>query len=332
MLTALVTGPKNLFSKSLLDECSVLKMRDWLVWGGNTVVHSDGKYYMLFSRWPRETGHDGWVTHSEIACAVADCATGPFHFIDTVITRRSGKWDADVSHNPTLIQHNAKYYLYYTGNYGDGTYWDNRNHQRVGVAVADHPAGPWQRFDEPLLDVTPDSWDSMVTTNPSCTQIPDGRFLLIYKAVGSEHEAPFYGPVVHGAAFADNPLGPFIKHHKPIFEVKGAKFPGEDPFIWTQDGKIYAFIKDNNCYYSPYPKSIILFESQNGINWTQCENAFITRKFNYSNGKSVEFDRVERPQLLLENGIPSVLYCGVKPQAEKSDSFNIHFKIKFQTN
>lgn len=331
-MTTLLTKQKNHFTKGTLNEGSVLKMRDYLVWGGSTVAHSDGKYYMLFSRWPRETGHDAWVTHSEIACAVADSPLGPFKFINTVLPCSSSKWDADVGHNPTVIIHHGKYYLYYTGNYGNGNYWDNRNHQRVGVMVANHPAGPWQSFDKPLLDVTPNSWDSMLSTNPSCTQMPDGRFLLIYKAVGSEYEAPFYGPVVHGAAFADNPLGPFLKHHKPIFEVHGAKFPGEDPFIWTQNGTIYALLKDNANYYSPYMRSIVLFKSHNGTDWRQCTNAFISRQFKYSNGKIIEFDRVERPQILLENGLPSVLYCGVKPQAGKSDSFNIHIKINFQPN
>jgi hypothetical protein len=326
-----MTDTRNLFRKGFLDDHSMLSMRDWLVWGGSVAAHTDGKYYMLFSRWPRETGHDGWVTHSEIACAVSDYPTGPFCFVETVLPRRGNTWDADVTHNPTVIKHECKYYLYYTGNYGNGTYWDNRNHQRIGVAVAEHPAGPWQRFDKPVLDVTSGSWDSKVTTNPSCTRMPDGRFLLVYKAVGSEYEAPFFGPVVHGAAFSESPLGPFIKHHEPIFKVSGAKFPGEDPFIWTQNERIYAFLKDNACYYSPCMKSIVLFESWNGIDWGQCSNASITRQFEYKDGKTVEFDRVERPQLLLENGRPSVLYCGVKPDPDKAESFNIHIKLEFES-
>lgn len=317
----------NIISKGIIEEFSMLKMQDWLTWGGSTVCHCDGKYYMLFSRWPRKTEHNGWVTHSEIACAVSDSPLGPFQFVNTALTRRRNKWDADVTHNPTVIKHAGKYYLYYTGNYGDGSFWNHRNHQRIGVAVADHPAGPWVRFDKPLLDVTENSWDSMVTTNPSCTQMPDGRFLMVYKAVGSEHKSPFYGPVLHGAAFADSPLGPFVKYSRPIFQVEGAEFPGEDPFIWRQNGKIYAFLKDNDCYYSPYSKSIVLFESQDGIHWGQRENAFLSREFKYSDERAVEFDRVERPQLLLENEMPIALYLGVKPEAGNSESFNIQIKI-----
>lgn len=330
MLTATPTDMVNLFTKGRLYEHAKLKMRDWLVWGGSVVRHTDGKYYMLFSRWPRATGHDGWVTHSEIACAVADTPAGPFNFIDTALPRRIHAWDADVTHNPVMIQYNGRYYLYYTGNYGDGTYWSNRNNQRIGVAVADHPAGPWKRFDFPLLNVSPDSWDAKVTTNPSCTQMPDGRFLLVYKAVGALNEAPFFGPVVHGAAFAETPLGPFVKHPHPIFVVEGVKFPGEDPFIWTGNGKIYALLKDNACHYSPYMKSIVLFESFNGIDWKQCADAFIFRQFECEDGTSFEFDRVERPQILLENGEPSIFYCGVKPAPDEDDSFNIHVALKFQ--
>jgi hypothetical protein len=196
------------------------------------------------------------------------------------------------------------------------------------VAVAEHPAGPWRRFDQPLLDVTPGAWDCKVTTNPTCTQLPDGRFLLVYKAVGDVHSAPFYGPVVHGAAFADSPLGPFKKHPEPIFSVAGSKFPGEDPFIWTQGNTIYAFVKDNACHYSPHSKSIVLFESSDGVDWRQCPGAFITRQFTRTDGTSVDYDRVERPQLLFEHGRPSVLYCGVKPEADKYESFNVHVPIE----
>jgi hypothetical protein len=54
-------------------------------------------------------------------------------------------------------------------------------------------------------------------------------------------------------------------------------------------------------------------------------------EFEYKDGKTVEFDRVERPQLLLENGRPSVLYCGVKPDPDKAESFNIHIKLEFES-
>ena len=35
-------------------------------------------------------------------------------------------------------------------------WWVNRNNQRIGVAVADDPNGPWKRFDKPLIDAKPE--------------------------------------------------------------------------------------------------------------------------------------------------------------------------------
>jgi hypothetical protein len=33
---------------------------------------------------------------------------------------------------------------------GKGLNWTHRNHQRIGVAIADSPNDTWQRFDQPL--------------------------------------------------------------------------------------------------------------------------------------------------------------------------------------
>ena len=49
-----------------------------------------------------------------------------------------------ITHNPTVIRARGKYYLYYMGNTGDGSFWSHRNNQRIGVAVADKPEGPWR--------------------------------------------------------------------------------------------------------------------------------------------------------------------------------------------
>ncbi len=43
---------------------------DWYIWGGS-MVEDDGACQLFYSRWPRELGMNAWVTHSEIAHAVA---------------------------------------------------------------------------------------------------------------------------------------------------------------------------------------------------------------------------------------------------------------------
>ena len=309
-------------SKFMLDE--------FLVWCGSMVRTPDGRCHLFFSRWPRSEGFEAWVTHSEIGYAVADDPLGPYRF-ECVTLRGSGLaggWDRDVIHNPTVLYVDGKFYLYYTGNYGNGEYWDHRNHQRVGVAVADRPSGPWRRFDRPLLDVNPEGWDCMVTTNPSVTQMPDGRFIMVYKAVDKLNPAPFYGPVGHGVAFADSPLGPFVRHPQAVFQSGAAAFTGEDPFVFCYRGKLYTILKDMKDFYSSELRSLVLFESEDGIDWRLSrEPKLLSRTLSWADGRVQEFYRLERPQLYFEDGEPAVFFGAVKPSSDCDDSYNIHFRV-----
>jgi hypothetical protein len=40
---------------------------DFYIWGGSMVRDAEGKCHLLYARWPRELGHNAWVTHSEVA-------------------------------------------------------------------------------------------------------------------------------------------------------------------------------------------------------------------------------------------------------------------------
>ncbi|MCK5803662.1 MAG: glycoside hydrolase family protein [Lentisphaeria bacterium] len=308
---------------------SEFKQDDYFTWGGSITRSDDGQYHMYVSRWPRSAEFKGWVTHSEVVHAVAETAAGPYTYRDLALGRcEKGRWDCDVAHNPTVIRWQGIYYLYYTGNFGNGEYWDHRNNQRVGVAVSESPDGPWERRDQPLLEVSAGCWDSLITTNPSCTPTPDGRFLLMYKAAGHERDLPMGGPVLHGVAFADSPLGPFAKHPDPIFVAKDAWFPGEDPFVWTQDGRLYAILKDQGSHYSPEDRALVLFESDNGIDWAIAEQPVVCpRTVQWDDGRTVEYNRLERPQLYLENGVPTVLSVAVKPDKSEPDSYNIRVPL-----
>jgi hypothetical protein len=39
--------------------------------------------------------------------------------------------------------------------------------------------------------------------------------------------------------------------------------------------------------------------------------------------------KLERPQLLLENGKPSVLFCAAAPTGDINKSFNVQIPLKF---
>lgn len=306
------------------------RLQDWITWCASVCRTADGRCHLYASRWPRALGHNAWVTHSEVVYATADQPLGPYTLQGTILGRRdTPAWDRDVAHNPTIMPWQGRYYLYYTGNYGNGEFWDHRNHQRIGVAVADDPAGPWQRSDAPLLEPNPDGWDALITTNPSCTPTPDGRFLLMYKSAGRRAPLPMGGPVLHGVAFSDSPTGPFRKHPEPLFAAGEANFPAEDPFVWMQDGKLYAILKDQGHFYSPEERALVLFESDNGIDWRPNQPAVVcTRQVVHADGTAVTYHRLERPQLLLEGGVPSMLCAAVKPTRESDDSYSIFIPLQ----
>ncbi len=312
---------------------------DYYIWCGSMTRTEDGKYHLFYSRWPRKLGHYAWVTNSEIAHAIGDSPTGPFRHHDVSLPARGQSyWDGLDTHNPTIQRFGGKFYLYYTGNTGDGKEmktlnWVHRNNQRIGVAVADSPNGPWKRSDKPLLDVSadPDAPDALVVTNPSVTRDNNGRYLMIYKAVAKKRPKPFGGPVVHLTATAKSPTGPFTKQLKPIFTSEGADFPAEDPFVWYQGDRdqYYAIVKDFNGYFTKAGKSLALFQSEDGLDWKPSKNALVSKtEIRWASGLLQKVNSLERPQLLFENGMPVLLLGAVDETKERTHSYNVQIPLK----
>jgi len=321
---------------------SIFKMEGYLVWCGTITKDDDGVYYLFFSRWPKEQGHYAWVTHSEVAYAVSDNPLGPFEYKGVVLSGSGGdNWDATTIHNPTVIKVDGKYYMYYMGTKGKGTFegkpsmndlnwWEYRNNQRVGVAVAEHPAGPWTRFDKPCIDVTPGSFDQLATNNPTAAQGSDGKIYLVYKAIG-DGPKPRGGNVICGVAIADNPLGPFVKQPEPIMVNPEEGWSVEDPFIWYQGDRFYALVKDFQGYFTKRGKhTVALFEAKDGINWVSSEYSFaFDKEFMWEDGTIQKLDALERPQLFIEDGIPKVLCCAAAIEEDKfrENSFNVQIPL-----
>ena len=315
---------------------------DYYIWCGTMVRGDEGKYHLYYSRWPRKLGHNAWVTHSEIAHAIGDTPTGPFRHADVALPPRGAQyWDGLCTHNPTILRAGDRYYLYYMGNTGDGVAtaqlnWTHRNHQRIGVAVAESPAGPWQRFDSPLVDVNADSTapDALMTSNPTVARRPDGGYLLIYKAVGKQRPMPFGGPVVHLTATSDSPTGPFTKQLRPIFTTPGVDFPAEDPFAWYDyaAGRYLAIVKDNNGHFTKAGKSLALWESSDGFDWKLSAHPLVaTPGVKWADGHSQKLHSLERPQLLFgPDGRPAVLLCAVDEDPSRPHSYNLRIPLSWR--
>lgn len=308
------------------------------VWCGSPVRGDDGKFHLFYSRWPRELSHKAWVTHSEVAHAVADNLFGPYKFADVALPARGKQfWDGLCTHNPMVIRIRDKYVIYYMGNTGDGVVQKplnmlHRNNQRIGVAVADKPEGPWQRFDKPVLDVSsdPGAPDALMVSNPAATERPDGGVLLVYKAVAKKEKLPGGGPVVHLVATSDSPTGPFKKMLRPIFTKPGLRFAAEDPCIWHDGVRYHAVVKDNAGYFTGQGYSLALFESADGQDWRPSRHVLVTspKLLRWTDGQSHTLTALERPFLYRKNGRPLALFCAAADREDRDNSFNLQIPLQ----
>ena len=332
------------FSKLIqpVPKTSVLAENGYYVWGGSAVKGKDNLYHIFYARWKKEYYFSGWVTHSEIAHGVSKKPEGPYAFKDIALPARGAEyWDGLCTHNPTVKEFDGKYYLYYMGNTGDGNAMQNlnyihRNNQRIGVAWADNPNGPWYRNDKPFVDVSTNenAWDALMTSNPSVTKMRDGKYLVVYKAVAKHNPLPFGGPVTHLAAISDSPTGPIQKINQRIFYKEGEMFPAEDPFVWYQQScdKYYAIVKDMHGAFTNAGVSLAFFESNDGLNWKPATNPLASSlEVEWEDGTMEKMAKLERAQILFEDGEPIILYCASRTIGKfASESFNIHIPLKME--
>ncbi|MBC2595909.1 sucrase [Ruficoccus amylovorans] len=303
----------------------------WHVWCGALVRDpASARYHLFYSRWPADKGFDAWVTHSEIARAEGDSPTGPFRYAETLWPRDEAgrQWDDHCFHNVTVKHFGDKYYLYYMGNFGNGEWWTHRNNQRIGLAVASHPRGPWIRRDSPVLDVSPGAWDGLMVSNPTVTDTPDGRYLMIYKGV-ADGPTPLGGRVLHGLGLADSPEGPFVKHPTPIFNFDDSAFGFEDPCVWRENNTYFCIVKDMEGTLSPTrSSSLVLLQSGNGTDWIPSRPLHIIGKtLTDSTGRQLSFERVERPHIFIEPGAPPTLLVAIQPHDPHEPAFNIRLRF-----
>ncbi|MGC9320589.1 MAG: glycoside hydrolase family protein [Armatimonadota bacterium] len=296
------------FARRLRPIGRILQLPDWHVWGSTAIDGPDGTAHLFSSRWPRETGHRGWSTNSEIVHSVGESAEGPFEVTDVALRGRGGdRWDAQMVHNPTVHQFGGRYYLVHIGN-RDGRPFT----QQIGVAVADSLDGPWERFDRPILGPgMHGAWDWLMATNPALVRHPDGQFWLYYKAWDFSD-----GKRKIGLAVADDPLGPYEKHpDNPLIDYSDAGKQIEDPYVWIQDGLFHMLMADDN-------EGVVkkhggaLVTSEDGIHWSEPVLGYDTT--------DVYFDepvrRLERPQVLLRDGRPAYLYLSMRDDPDRGDS------------
>lgn len=298
------------------------RMDGWWVWCGSVVRGEDGRYHMFASRWPGWLPmHPGWLLRSEVVRAVSDTPEGPYLYAETVLPARGAEyWDGRSTHNPHIIRHGGKYFLYYMGSthpfaevtpeepvgLDDCRAIAARANKRVGLAVSDSVFGPWKRLDAPILPVRPGKFDSYLTSNPAPCIREDGSVLLIYKA--RKYEGHTYGNMTLGAAVADGPEGPYrVIREEPLFPPE---VHVEDPFAWRTESGYAMIAKDMEGHLCGEKHGGILAVSDNGTDWRLADapKAY-SREILWDDGRKRVMGSFERPFLLFQDGRPTHLFA-----------------------
>lgn len=317
------------------------KMDDWIIWGGSVIKAEDGNYYMFASRWPKNLSMRAWVTNSEIVLAVSSKPEGPYEFEQVILSAR-GKdyWDGMVTHNPNIQYHEGKYILFYTGLTYDFTqpkdsvptrnmYERAWNNKRIGIAVADSPRGPWKRMDKPIIEPRRGLWDGAITSNPAPVIHKDGSAVLIYKSAPVPYpERHQNGKMRFGVAKADHYLGSYKRtgEHNQII-MKPVDTDIEDPYVWYDGSKYFMLAKCMNELITGEKGAGFISYSLDGIEWQVLENPTAYGKtVELSDGSVEKMAKLERPQVLLENGKPTHAFFACRNS--ESEIFNIVRPLK----
>lgn len=304
---------------------SGFRLPGYWVWCGSPIRGEDGRYHLFASRWPKALAfHPHWLTNSEIVRASSDTPLGPYQFEEVVLPARGEKfWDGRMTHNPTVRFHDGNCFLFYTGTTypgpapsADAPAVDFRPpvgtahaNQRIGLAVSKSVLGPWQRFDRPILEPRVGKWDSLMTTNPAPCFLPDGGVLLIYKSVSRR------GDLLRlGLARAARAEGPYERiKEEPVLARDETQDHLEDPFVWSEASGLFRLVAKDMCGgYTGQRGAGVLALSPDGVEWQIATPPLAyERRIAFENGTSLDPTFLERPQLLIENEIPQVIFFAI---------------------
>ncbi|MBN1247982.1 MAG: glycoside hydrolase family protein [Anaerolineae bacterium] len=328
------------------------QLPDQVVWGASVIQGDDGRYHMFASVWPANRG--SWVTDSVVVLASADRPEGPYHYeMDVLPPRGRDHWDGMMSHNPSIQRHNGTYYLFYTGTtytqprptaplspHEDPIYkeaWDNK---RIGVAMAEHPRGPWHRLDKPIIEPRPGNWDAVITSNAAPVIHTDGSVTLIYKSTDTSHpgpdtpplERPFWQTLTIGAAKAKSPEGPYVRvgDHDGLIHIEGEPRVTEDAYAWFTDGWYHMVVKTFDTSMIDEANAGVYVVSRDASDWAFPVGGpkAYSRTVTWEDGTTTELQRLERPQVLLQDGRPAYLFLSARfPSDRPAPNNGIPFNV-----
>lgn len=277
-----------------------------------------GLYNMFAARICGHCGLEHWYPKSEIVRATASSALGPFEVQEVVR-------DA-FAHGPT-IHKNPKggFLLFHLGCAAhNGTIANCSgptkttaltptplqlqgqsycNPDWIAVSLAPTLGGPWT-LHGPIIEATNWTWFGGGVTNPAPYVFPNGSVLVMYRG---------HKPEKLGASFSDSFEGPYhAVGAVPLFEDAD-----EDPYIWrnSADG-IFHGVTHWMGKSSGVGGGGRHIWSEDGLIWKVSTALAYHTLVQWDDGNSTQATSRERPQLLVENGTPLVLYNGLQPSGK----------------
>ncbi|NQV35884.1 MAG: family 43 glycosylhydrolase [Phycisphaeraceae bacterium] len=179
---------------------------DILVW--------KGKYYLYYQGFMEASGLRG--DDCPVAVSYADSPDGPWtaHHKIVIPNGASGEWDQYSIHDPYPLVYNGKIYLYYKSDF-DG---DPRLVRMQGLAMADHPLGPFKKH----------SLNPVINSGHETTLFPfkSGIAALVH-GDGNEHNT---------IQFAKDGVNFEIASLVSLMPIAGGPYI-PDAFTDTQDGR-----------------------------------------------------------------------------------------------
>jgi len=284
-------------------------------WGGSVINDGTGTYHMFASEFVNECGLMSWETNSQVIHATSSKPEGPFVVKNIALPTEH--------HNPTIRRALDGTYLIFcigedydhpTNCTGDepGERLPGVGTGTINLAYSTSLDGPWQQIDQAnMIHGRAGKWDEMVT-NPAPVILQNGTVLLFYRGSSTQGTTKIYQI---GLASAPSWKGPYTRVvDSSLFTVSN-----EDPFVWQEtDGHFHMLTH----YFAGGGGHAF---SADGVNWKFAGVAY-NESVVWDDNTTTKFGRRERPQVLIENGKPVILFNGVTPEGS-NDSFTIASQI-----
>jgi hypothetical protein len=220
------------------------------------VIEVDSRFHVWYSRATVDpSGYHATVWH-----AVSEDGHTWVEIDEAIPTGGAGAWDSNGCFTPTTLMADGRYFLYYTAvpiPFDNDEGGPNGTRTAIGVAVADHPDGPWTKLDDnPVLRPgdgahAPDGH----RLDDACLIVRNGGYWLYYKGRG-KGKTP--AQTVMCLAISDSPAGPFVKANRPVLGS------GHEVCVWPHGTGVAAIVSPTG------PHGSTVQYSRDGVNFEVC--------------------------------------------------------------